>query len=201
MFNQELPIKKAINKEEVIKEWILIPLIEAYELIKNDILPNTYENKITWKIVYNVKHKSSISEMICAKHIIDVSCRPKEDFNENTPNEPDIKFFISNICAFWIEAKRIYKNGTISDYCGEDGLGCFLSGYYSKQECGGGMIAYIQEGQLFDIQKEIIEKVNDCNCIELTEDIGIDNSFLSIHKRDTNRDVKIYHLLFDFVQY
>jgi len=200
MFNQELPIKRARSKEEVIKEWILIPLIEAYELVKKDITPKTYENKITWKIVYNVKHNSSISKEIYEKHIIDVSCRPKEDSDENTPNEPDIKFFISHICAFWIEAKRIYKNGTVSDYCGDGGLGCFLSGYYSKHEDNGCMIAYIQEGQLSDIQKEIMEKVNGCNCIELIEDIGIDNSFLSRHERAIHREIKIYHLLFDFVK-
>ncbi len=189
------------SKEEAIEEWILTPLIEAYGIIKKDIYSNTRENKITWMLAYNVKHKSSISKKIYKQHIIDVSCRPKEDSDENTPNEPDIKFFISHICAFWIEAKRIYENGTVSDYCGESGLGCFLSGYYSAKEDYGGMIAYIQEGRISEVQKNIIEEVNKCAYMKMKENIGVDNSFFSTHKRNSNRGIKIYHLLFDFVHH
>ncbi len=90
---------KVKSKEEAIKVWILQPLIEAYELIKGDITLDTYENKITWKLVFNVKHKSSIAKEVYEKHTIDVSCRPKEAFDEDTPNEPDMKFFIAHICV------------------------------------------------------------------------------------------------------
>ncbi len=197
MFNQAIR-NKFENDEEAITEWVLIPLIEAYRIIKEDIDANIGENKITEKIIRNVKKNSSISQYI-DKHIINVKYRPKEILDAGDIKEPDITFFIPVVCEMHIEAKRIYKNGTVSDYCGKTGLGEFLSGNYSSNEDNGGMIAYIQEGQLSDIQKEIIGKVNGCNCIELTENIGIDNSFLSIHERNTNRDIRIYHLLFDFV--
>ena len=189
------------TKEEVIKTFILLPLIEAHRILKGraDITSTTPENEITKKIVYNVKHKSTISYHIYGRHLIDVSYRPKEDFDEATITEPDIKFFIAEVCTVWIEAKRIYKDNSVSDYCGEEGLGRFLSGYYSRQDDDGGMIAYIQRGCISDIQSEIMGRVKIMDCIGLTENIGINASFLSVHKRITTGNIKMYHLFFDFV--
>lgn len=190
---------KVKSKDEAVKVWILQPLIEAYELIKGDITPGTHENKITWKLVFNVKHKSSIAKEVYEKHTIDVSCRPKEASDEDTPNESDMKFFIAHTCVMLIEAKRIYEHGTVSDYCGKKGVGRFLSGYYSSEEDNGGMIAYIQKGRIGDVRMNIITKLNEHNCKEIKENIGVDNTFVSIHKRVSNEEIKIYHLLLDFV--
>ena len=202
MIDREIPIKSVQSKEEVIKEWVLTPLIESYEIIKEEINTNTWENEITKKIILGVKNKSSISRII-SKRSIRVFYRAKEVHDKDLTKEPDITFVIGEdniLHQIDIEAKRIYENGTVSDYCGKTGLCEFLSGNYSSNEDNGGMIAYIQEGCFSDIQKEIIARVDSCNCIELIEDIGIDNSFLSRHERAIHREIKIYHLLFDFVK-
>lgn len=61
------------------------------------------------------------------------------------------------------------------------------------------MIAYIQRGGISDIQSEIIDRVRIMDCIGLTETIGINASFLSVHKRIPTGNIKMYHLFFDFV--
>ncbi len=188
------------NKEEAIEDMVLKPLLEAYEIVKGDITKTTPENQITKKIVLKVKKNPYILPYI-DKHFIKISYRPPEVYEDETVNEPDMAFFIVGKCDFWIEAKRIYEKSTPYTYCGENGLGRFLSGYYSAKDGHAGMIAYIQEGILEDIRKDIMERVNCCSCKELTEDIEIDNSFSFIHERCVNGNIKIYHLLFDFVQH
>lgn len=196
---QVLPLwSKFKNKEEVVEELVLIPLIEAYEIIKEDVTATTSENNITRKIYKNVKKNSSISSHI-GKQLIDVSCKPEEEGSDDNITEPDIKFFIATVCTVWIEAKRIYRGDSVSEYCGDRGLRRFISGYYSHQGNIDGMIAYIQRGCISDIQNEIIERVRTCNCSGLAENIGINASFVSFHKRNSTRDIKIYHLFFDFV--
>lgn len=61
------------------------------------------------------------------------------------------------------------------------------------------MIAYIQKGRLDDVRMNIVAKLNEHNCKGLKDEFGVDNTFVSTHERVTNEDIKIYHLLLDFV--
>lgn len=46
---------------------------------------------------------------------------------------------------FHFEAKRLNRSDSTSEYVGADGMGCFLSGKYAKNEPDGGMLGYVQE--------------------------------------------------------
>ena len=45
---------------------------------------------------------------------------------------------------FGLEAKRLCKTVTEADYCGAEGLGCFVSGDYAWGEDKAGMLGYVQ---------------------------------------------------------
>jgi len=45
---------------------------------------------------------------------------------------------------YHFEAKRLYREGSDRDYLGDDGLGCFLSGRYAKDENEACMLGYVQ---------------------------------------------------------
>jgi len=45
---------------------------------------------------------------------------------------------------FQFEAKRLYRNDSLEKYLGEDGLGRFLAGDYSRDEGVAGMLGYVQ---------------------------------------------------------
>jgi len=45
---------------------------------------------------------------------------------------------------FSFEAKRLGKDHPVADYLGAEGLGCFLSGDYAREEVDAGMLGYVQ---------------------------------------------------------
>lgn len=63
----------------------------------------------------------------------------------------DIEFTESRVAPrshFRIEAKRLYRISSITDYLGQDGLGMFLTGAYGADEDEGGMLGYVQSGEV-----------------------------------------------------
>ena len=60
------------------------------------------------------------------------------------------------------------------------------------------MIAYVQIGNILEAQEKITGMVQTIDCISLNGNTGIDSAFLSVHKRLSNNNIKIYHILFDF---
>lgn len=142
-----------------------------------------------------IRDFSTISKEI-KKHIISVNYKPKEVLGDEE-HEPDLQFALPNCFSIFFEAKRIYRSDSFSEYRGENGLGRFLSGYYSSEDIDGGMIAYVQIGNILEAQEKIIGIVQKIDCISLKRNIGIDSMFLSVHKRLSNNNIKIYHIFFD----
>lgn len=193
------PWSRFKNKEEIVEKLVLTPLIEAYRFVKEDITIATSENTITRKICTQLRKYSSISFYL-EREFIDISCQSEEEGSEDgIIVKPDIKFHVALVIRVWIEAKRIYKDDSISEYCGNHGVGRFLSGYYSHQGNIDGMLAYIQKGKYSDIRETIRKCIKTCNCEKLVETVGLNSAFCSTHKSECRGNLKIYHLLFDFV--
>lgn len=184
------------DQSQVLKMCVLFPIIESSRYIRDLENVNTLnENNITEKIYTYVKYKSSISKVI-QKHLITIHCRPIEII-EGTRTEPDLELTVFNCFTIGFEAKRIYSKG-YTEYCGQDGLECFLNGYYSSEDNIGGMLAYIQKGDVLKVKNEIIKRVKNKQCIDMTNPFIVELSFLSVHKRvNLDNTINIYHLLFD----
>ena len=184
------------NKPAFIERFIFNPLFESYNHIKKkEGIENSEEPPITKEIYKYIKTSSSISAEV-KRHIIIVKYNPTEVEDEGE-RKPDLEFIIPDCFRIFFEAKRIYKADSCSIYCGKGGLGRFLSGYYSSEDVDGGMIAYVQKGDILEVQEKIIGMVRKKDCINLIRAIGNDFTFLSVHKRRSNDDIKIYHMFFD----
>lgn len=184
------------NKPEFIERFIFNPLFESYNHIKKkEGIENSEEPPITKETYKYIKTSSSISAEV-KRHIIIVKYNPTEVEDEGE-RKPDLEFIIPDCFRIFFEAKRIYKADSCSIYCGKGGLGRFLSGYYSSEDVDGGMIAYVQKGDILEVQEKIIGMVRKKDCINLIRAIGNDFTFLSVHKRRSNDDIKIYHMFFD----
>jgi len=184
------------NKPEFIERFIFNPLFESYNHIKKkEGIENSEEPPITKEIYKYIKTSSSISAEV-KRHIIIVKYNPTEVEDEGE-RKPDLEFIIPDCFRIFFETKRIYKADSCSIYCGKGGLGRFLSGYYSSEDVDGGMIAYVQKGDILEVQEKIIGMVRKKDCINLIRAIGNDFTFLSVHKRRSNDDIKIYHMFFD----
>lgn len=184
------------NKPEFIKKFIFNPLFEAYNHLKLiEVIKNSNEVKINREMYKYIRDFSSISKAI-QKQIITVNYKPKEVVGDEE-HEPDFEFKLPNCFRIFFEAKRMYRPDSYSKYCGDGGLGRFLSGYYSSEDIDGGMIAYVQIGNIIEAQEKIIGMVQKINFICLNRNNGINSTFLTVHKRFSNNNIKIYHIFFD----
>ncbi len=190
------------SQEQLILEYVLKPLTEAYNISKENKEMGDYdENTITKKLVWYLKHETSVSYAYQRKTIC-IEMRPKEQYTIEDTYEPDIKFMLRDR-PFWIEieSKRIYdkNNWSISEYLSrERGIGRFLWGTYSQNENYGGMIGYIQKGDFIKIVQGIRIGLGEINCKKCEDMTKIENCVLSVHYRSNKEDIRIYHLFFYF---
>lgn len=111
---------------------------------------------------------------------------------------------------FRFEAKRLGKRNTVAVYLGAEGLGCFLSGDYAREEEHAGMLGYVQSGELKAWGEKIAQTVN-----EVPSDYHLDpsspfaevvgsstassQSYQSVHNRPTvGCSILIDHILMRF---
>lgn len=110
---------------------------------------------------------------------------------------------------FSFEAKRLDETHTISAYLGREGLGCFLAGEYAGNEEDGGMLGYVQSGDLGAWAVKIGETLmasgrryavlsgNPWRKWVMAE--GPNHCYRSRHMRQpVQREIDIYHTLLSF---
>ena len=110
---------------------------------------------------------------------------------------------------YHFEAKRLRKRQSITDYLGEDGLHCFLSGRYAQESDEAGMLGYIQCDSI-STWVERLQLAIDQDCQGKNEflllspqrNIQIVDTFpqewMSKHDRYTGKSIVIHHLLLDY---
>lgn len=199
MFNSE--VYKYKNRDEIIKNLIITPITEAYNLIKRDKTNITNkEDVITNTLVLSIKEKTSISEYIKYNHI-KIIVRQQIPVDKNDTVSPDLEFIIfeKNLFSVELEAKRIYAKNkwSISEYLSDEGIGRFISGKYSKENEYAGMISYIQNGNLGNIASNLFNGIKNVNCNTC---IIISSNFIycSVHNRKPLSTIIIYHLILFF---
>lgn len=167
-----------------------------------------------------VKRAKEITEQVDAplwiEHLVIMDDPPQNDQEHRLgKRRPRIDFEFELVVRgrrprFHIEAKRLYRNDSATEYWGAEGLGMFLEGAYASSWPSAGMIGYIQTDdsphwrQTLEA-KHRKSKVGSCKhqpsllpvdwCTE-----GLSEVRISCHKR-TSADlgqIEIYHLLLDF---
>jgi hypothetical protein len=106
---------------------------------------------------------------------------------------------------FHIEAKRLYRTGSINEYFGEEGLGMFVAGTYAPSEPSAGMLGYVQTedkqlwlGRLASGFGSRANQLRACETFRAVPDYrDIAVVHMSGHQRTSGR-IDIYHLLLEF---
>ena len=125
--------------------------------------------------------------------------RPKIDVRivckQQTPNR-----------GYCIEAKRLYRSDSVSEYVDDEGVGAFICGEYAKDDEFGGMIGYVQSGTVQDWLPKIELKLAALS--NLTRQVGSRSwqltryvkgpkyCFVSTHRRLDGKGIKLFHVLF-----
>jgi len=182
------------NKFELIKQFVLYPIIESQEFVKDQInsMNHVSENKISNSIVRYLKYKSKFKDHY-GTHLIEAI--PKfTQVSQTGINEPDLKFIIYNTKnQITFEAKRINQSNPPSVYCGKDGFKRFTSNYYEINDyCG--MLGYMETGKLNN-RIAIIKATLLDGKVNKIKDV-FNNLFLSFHKSKKKR-IKSFHLILD----
>jgi hypothetical protein len=110
---------------------------------------------------------------------------------------------------FCIEAKRLYRSGSLKEYMGDEGLGAFIAGYYAEHDDAVGMLAYVQCASTTDwltkvednlSQKSDVEKGSGGEVWLLSRfPKGPADTYLSSHRRDkSGRTLSVFHSFFAF---
>ena len=129
--------------------------------------------------------------------------RPKIDIRivckHQTPNR-----------GYCIEAKRLYRSDSVSEYVGDEGVGAFICGDYGKNDDFGGMLGYVQEVKTDEWLSKIETKLKLRADVKVAESAaamlrvnfskGPRQVFQSWHERSNGRDIKLYHVFLYFGQ-
>jgi hypothetical protein len=186
--------------EDEISQFVLKPLFEAYDRLKSEHGVILFkEDDITSKIVYYLKHYTSISEM-CARHSVDVVLWPTEQPDEDTENAPDIKFDLPSRNWLHVEAKRVYEKAhwSIAEYLGPEGIGRILSDKYSIDDPYAAMLCYIQNGDFVHIRNKVKNALIPMSIDGTIKDVkSFENCCYSNHDRKSSK-IGIFHLFFYF---
>ncbi len=98
----------------------------------------------------------------------------------------------------------------LRDYLGEEGLGCFLSGDYARDDAEAGMLGYIQSADAEFWASQIESKLSENDALyQVIENArwrprrfprGPAHGFVSLHERKAiGKTVTVYHSLLSFV--
>ncbi|MFZ3058936.1 MAG: hypothetical protein WA102_04270 [Candidatus Methanoperedens sp.] len=185
---------KFTTKSELISEFVINPILQSESFLKIKVknLRNINENAITDELIRYLKYHSKYSHLYQTH--IDVSVRYTQVNKTSINNEPDIKFLIGEVTnKIVFEAKRLNPSSSESDYCGNEGFGRFLTGYYEINEyCG--MLGYMQTGKIDIRIKKIQENLKNLDFVDFISLFS--NCFQSIHENNKMK-LKCYHLILD----
>lgn len=110
---------------------------------------------------------------------------------------------------FHIEAKRLYRTGSVNDYFGNKGLGMFVAGTYAANEPSAGMLGYVQTDDCqiwldrlkagFSTKAKMLGAYDSFRVVPEYQDIAAVQ--ISGHERmsSTLGRIDIYHLLLQFI--
>lgn len=110
--------------------------------------------------------------------------------------------------GFCIEAKRLYRSDSVSEYVDGEGIGAFICGEYAKNDDFGGMMGYVQVGKVEDWLHKIESKLETHASLMIGQGgsawggikfaRGPKFCFGSNHQRDSGSQIKLIHAIFHF---
>lgn len=193
-------------KEPIIHNmfYAVIDLIfESYNQIIKEITYNKYpkEDVLRNGLVRYMKKNKKIQCLIMKESAVD-------DNEDITKGRMDITVYFNNNEEqyFSFECKRVSENEWTKDinklYI-KQGLMDYINLKYSEKLNMGGMIAFIEEGNLNTICDNIVDKVKSkkCFCVKgcnLRTHISHERVYHSEHVRINNTNIDIYHVILDY---
>src|SRR5258708_14032 len=149
MFSEPSDAQKAIYRQAFVRNCFIL-FLRGYAGLKPYNLQAAEEPHITGEIVRTIREVLDSENPAPWMYDFDIHDDPPQNiagkFGKHRPRI-DIEFVgVSRRPRphFHIEAKRLYRAGSINEYFGDEGLGMFVAGTYAAGEPSAGMIGYVQ---------------------------------------------------------
>jgi hypothetical protein len=200
------------TSDELIENLFLRATIEAYHRIKiQPNVKNLIENGIRNLFIEDFKISNSPLNGYIQNKTITITAENQAN-TQNLIQRTDIELH-SNIhqIQFVIECKRLssaetrYVQGSIKNGKYEiDGLEKFLHLNYADNDSIAGMVGFVVSGDVAKITNGLKKKVevfhpaSTMNHHIILKCLDWDNSFQSVHLKNDDTKLLLYHLLFDF---
>jgi len=107
--------------------------------------------------------------------------------------------------GYCIEAKRLYRGDSVSEYANDEGVGAFICGDYASNDGCGGMIGYVQTGEVVDwINKleaklgsypHVVRQTDGSTRSSVSFKSGPELCFSSRHRRDSGDTIELIHVM------
>jgi hypothetical protein len=110
---------------------------------------------------------------------------------------------------FCVEAKRLYRGGSLKEYTDDEGLGAFIAEYYAQKDDAAGMLGYVQcdstAERLGKLEKSLseeisLEKGSRGEIWRVSRFVkGPAETYLSLHRcTKSGRRLDVFHTFFPF---
>ena len=206
--------QKAVYRLAFVRNCLTL-LLRGYARLGANKQQAAEEPHITGEIVRCVREALEAHDAELWMHDFEILDDPPQNtggkFGKNRPRI-DIEFVRAvrgPRPRFHIEAKRLYRSGSVNDYFGATGLGMFVVGTYAAKETYAGMLGYVQtedsRAWLNRLTRGFVKRTNQLRVCETFrsapdyQDIGAVQ--ISCHDRasQTLGRIDIYHLLLEFL--
>jgi hypothetical protein len=206
--------QKAIYRLAFVRNCLTL-LLQGYAKLSAPELRAADEPHISGEIVRSVREVVEANDAELWMHNFEIHDDPPQNirgkFGKHRPRI-DIEFVRSERGRrprFHIEAKRLYRGGSVNEYFGANGLGMFLSGNYAPNEGFAGMLGYVQTedglvwlGRLTKGFAHRARRLRVCETFHSSPDCqDIAAVQISGHERMSKGlgRIDIYHLLLEFL--
>jgi hypothetical protein len=206
--------QKAIYRQAFVRNCFIL-LLRGYSGLTPHDLQAAEEPHITGEIVRSIREALDAEDAEPWTHDFDIHDDPPQNiagrFGKHRPRI-DIEFVGASRrprSHFHIEAKRLYRAGSINEYLGDEGLGMFVAGTYAARESSAGMIGYVQTedtnawlGRLATGFASRVNRLQVCEALQSVADYQhVAAVQMSGHERNprTLGRIDIYHLLLEFL--
>lgn len=191
---------KNVKKKDIYENIYLLAIIESY---KNINKTSGLENEMRDRIVWDLQKNNPLTSKLFDDGILDIIIERYYILSPTEKRRADICFHWSNFGRFDIECKLLFQQPSRNKLYLEDGLIRFIELKYSKNNEYAAMIGFVVSGNISKIFEETVKSTIVFHPVInfiFNHDILLnwEYSFISNHLRINDKEIQIYHLLFNF---
>jgi len=206
--------QKAIYRQAFVRNCLVL-LLRGYAKLKPSDLQAAEEPHITGEIVRCVRESLEAHDAELWMQDFEILDDPPQNtggkFGKNRPRI-DIEFVRAvrgPRPRFHIEAKCLYRSGSVNDYFGATGLSMFIVGTYADKEAYAGMLGYVQtedsQAWLNRLTHGFVRRTNQLRVCETFRSAADYQDIAAVQISGHDRTsralgrIDIYHLLLEFL--